>query len=116
MPDADAPRKLQEYATTLQTLLAQAERDVADAGTLSKTTRERVHALISALSDDLFALYAESSAGRLGPPEREHLLPVVEEIRAVLRGSAGFRDPSSALARLRSAATLVGQGRASIDP
>ena len=105
MGDADVLEKLQDYAAGLSSLLAQAERDVAAAGNLSGATRERVLAFVSRLTDELSVLYAEAAAGRLGPAEREHLLPVVQEIRSVLRGAAGFREPGSAVARLRSAVT-----------
>jgi hypothetical protein len=98
---------LRQYESELRALVAGVESDVAAGRTLSPALRLRLQTFVERLNRDLLGLYERERAAALSPDERDLLLPVVEQVRDLLRSVGATRNSGAAAQRLRSAAAVV---------
>lgn len=98
---------LRQYESELRALVAGVESDVAAGRTLSPALRLRLQSFVERLNRDLLGLYERERGAALSPDERELLLPVVEQIRDLLRSVGATRNSGAAAQRLRTAAAVV---------
>lgn len=99
--------RLNEYEQHVRALLDLLERDAAKGRLLGAAARARLRSFVERLNRDLVELYSLDASGELSPAQREVLLPAVAELRNLLRGLDGLREPAAAVRRLHTAAAAV---------
>jgi hypothetical protein len=107
MVSREIQASLRQYESELRALVAGVESDVAAGRTLSPALRLRLQSFVERLNRDLLGLYERERGAALSPDERELLLPVVEQIRDLLRSVGATRNSGAAAQRLRTAAAVV---------
>lgn len=107
MASRDIPSRLRWYETELHALVAGVEADVAAGRSLSPALRLRLQAFVERLNHDLLHLYERERVAALARDERELLLPVVEQVRDLLRNVGASRNSGAAAQRLRTAVAVV---------
>jgi hypothetical protein len=107
MTPRDVHRRLAEYDAELRALCVCVERDAGAGGALCADALARLRTFVERLNADLLQLYERAREPGLTEAEGAVLLPVVEQLRDLLRGIGGLRDSAAAARRLRSAAGMV---------
>lgn len=107
MASRDIRLRLRQYETELRALVAGVEADVAAGRALSPALRLRLQSFVERLNHDLLHLYECERAATLAQDERELLLPIVEQVRDLLRSVGASRNSGAAAQRLRTAAAVV---------
>jgi hypothetical protein len=107
MTPREVHRRLAEYDAELRALCVRVEHDAASGGALCADALARLRTLVERLNADLLRLYERARAPGLTEAEGTVLLPVVEQLRDLLRGVGGLRDSAIAARRLRNAAAAL---------